>query len=149
MKNSKEQSDDVDNVGKGNDSNRKPLAKGAVIGDVVEKPIGEEKKEDSAPQLKEEDEVVDDGDKKPAARVKDAPKKKEPEVIVVPAVTLEGATYSKERMVEALVSTLLACIVYSLLDLLRRRPLTIMPQCLFHLFPLDSEKAPAASGTRT
>lgn len=89
----------------------KQPSKSVVIGDVVEKNPEDTKKEvPSTPKLKDEDDDIDDGDKKPAAKVKSDVKK-----TIVAAVTMEEATYSNERMKKALVSQVF---VYSVLVLL-------------------------------
>lgn len=73
----------------------KMSAKSVVIGNVVEKNLNQEP---TTPKLMNEpEETVDDGDKKPAAK----PKSDKENIVVV--VTMQEATYSNERMIEALV----------------------------------------------
>jgi len=96
MRASKLQQRNVENDGTKEES-KKPAA---VLGDVKEKPVGEEIEEDTTPQLKDEDDV-DDGDRKPAAKATGAPK----EETVVVVVTMDEAKYSTDRMIKALVST--------------------------------------------
>jgi len=93
MRASKLQQRNVENDGTKEES-KKPAA---VLGDVKEKPVGEEIEEDTTPQLKDEDDV-DDGDRKPAAKATGAPK----EETVVVVVTMDEAKYSTDRMIKAL-----------------------------------------------
>jgi hypothetical protein len=91
--------------GKGNVANNaveksstEPAAEAAVLGHVVEKSINEESEEKRSPPCLEDEDDMNEKDKKPAAKVNGDPKEK---IAVVP-VTMDEAKYSTERMQKAL-----------------------------------------------
>ena len=78
-------------------------AKSVAIENVVENDLNEKL---TTPQLMDEpEENVKDGDKKPAAKSTNDKEK------IVPFVTMQEATYSKKRMIEALVCTYTCCCI--------------------------------------
>jgi hypothetical protein len=79
-------------------------AKSVAIENVVENDLNEKL---TTPKLMDEpaEENVKDGDKKPAAKSTSDKEK------IVPFVTMQEATYSKKRMIEALVCTYICCCI--------------------------------------
>jgi hypothetical protein len=78
-------------------------AKSVAIQNVVEKNLNEKL---TTPKLMDEpEENVKDGDKKPSAKSTSDEEK------IVPFVTMQEATYSKKRMIEALVCIYTCCCI--------------------------------------